>query len=311
MWFKNLRLYRLTAPFDLSAEELHERLTPQAFRPCGTLAFSSYGWVPPLGRNGSMLSHTANGCHMICARKEEKILPTSMINELVSEKAADIEDQQMRKIRRKERENIRDEIIHQLLPQAFTRSNLTYAYIAPHDHWLVIDSSSLPKAESLLDLLRHSLGTLAVVPPAVQVSPEAMLTRWLGGKDVPPEIVLKDECELRDPVEEGSSIRCKRQDLAADEIQAHLEAGKRAVKLAIAWRERLLAVIGDDLSVKRLRFEDIVQEEAGAAEDGDEAARFDADFALMTLELKEFIGHLMGFFGGEDDRAYRRDVAAA
>jgi recombination associated protein RdgC len=59
----------------------------------------------------------------------------------------------------------------------------------------------------------------------------------------------------------------------------------------------------DDLSIKRLRFLDIIQE-AAADEGTDEASRFDADFALMTLELSRFISSIIDAFGGEDRSSY-------
>lgn len=305
MWFKNLRLYRLTAPFQLSVEDLHERLAEQPFRPCGKMEFATYGWVPPLGRHGATLCHAANGCLLISARREEKIVPTSLINELLADKVAEIEEQQMRRVPRREREALRDDIVDRLLPQALIRSRVTYAYLSPRDGWLVIDSPSLNKAEALTQLLRRSLGSLPLVLAVVKESPASVLTRWLK-ETAPSDILLGEECELHDAAEEGGVVRCRRQDLAADEVQAHLEAGKQAVRLAITWRERIACVIGDDLSVKRLRFLDVVREQSDDRESTDEIARFDADVALMTLELGDFLPRLMEFFGGEDEAAYRR-----
>ncbi|MDJ0807295.1 MAG: recombination-associated protein RdgC, partial [Gammaproteobacteria bacterium] len=43
MWFKNLRLFRLLKPFELTEEELNEQLQGKAFRPCGRHDPSSLG----------------------------------------------------------------------------------------------------------------------------------------------------------------------------------------------------------------------------------------------------------------------------
>lgn len=310
MWFKNLRLYRLTAPFTLSAEDLEDRLSQQAFHPCGKMEFASYGWVPPLGRTTRALCHAVNGRLLVCARKEEKIMPASLIAELLAEKVAEIEEQQMRKVVRREREALREEIVDQLLPQALSRSKHTAAYVSPRDGWLVVDTASLAAAEALLVLLRQSLGSLAVAPPAVKEAPASVFTGWL--KDtMPAELTLGNECELQEPGGDGGVVRCRRQDLFADEIQAHLAAGKQVVRLAVTWRERLALILGDDLSVKRLRFEDIVQEQRDTVEGDDEAAQFDADFALMSMELSDFLPQLMALFGGEDEAVYQASAEAA
>jgi len=299
MWFKNLRLYRLTKPFDHTPEELHEQLTNKISRPCAGLDPSTYGWIPPLGRNSDQLTHAANGYIMICTRKEEKVLPAAVIREILAEKVALIEDEEARTVRRKEKEELRQEILVDLLPKAFSKSSHTYAYIDPKGSWLVVDASSASKAEELVSLLRETLGTLPAIPPNVHSAPASILTNWLNGLAVPTGYVIEDQCELRDPSTEGGVIRCTKQDLLSDEIQVHLKAGKQVTKLAIEWNEHLTCVLCDDLSIKRLRFLDIIQE-AAADEGTDEVSRFDADFALMTLELSRFIPSVLEAFGGEE-----------
>jgi len=299
MWFKNLRLYRLTKPFDLTPEDLHEQLTEKISRSCIGLEPSTYGWISPLGRNSEQLTHAANGYIMICTRKEEKVLPAAVVREILAEKVALIEDEEARTVRRKEKEELRQEILVDLLPKAFSKSSLTYAYIDPKKGWLVIDASSASKAEELVSLLRETLGTFSAVPPSVKTAPASILTNWLNGLAVPVEYVIEDQCELRDPSAEGAVIRCTKQDLLSDEIQVHLKAGKQVTKLAIEWHEHLTCLLCDDLSIKRLRFLDIIQETA-ADEAVDEASRLDADFALMTLELARFIPSMIDAFGGEE-----------
>ncbi|MEJ2382470.1 MAG: recombination-associated protein RdgC [Gammaproteobacteria bacterium] len=308
MLFKNLRLYRLTAPFDLSPEQLHQHLLDRAFRACTSLEHFSYGWAPPLGRRGVQLVHAAGGYLLVCARREEKILPAAVIRDAVEEKAAAIEEQQGRPVRRRERSDLRDEMVQSLLPRALSRSTLTYAYIDPKGGWLVIDSANPRKADELVQLLRESLGTLALQPPQVQSAPAAVMTRWLQGQGLPADFSVGDECELRDTAEDGGVIRCRKQDLGADDVQALLESGRQAVKLAVNWDARLSCVLADDLTVRRLRFEDVVQEEFGAAPTEDEVERFDAEFVMMTLELARFISRLIEVFGGESEETYARSA---
>ncbi len=312
MWFKNLQLFRLTKPLALSPEKLHEKLEDGVFRHCGSLEMSTFGWVPPLGRTGTQLVHATNGYLMVCAAKEEKILPGSVVRAMVNEKIAAIEEQQARKVRKKEKIAIREEVLHDLLPKALTKTNCMFAYTALRDGWIVVDAASRKRAEELVSLLRKSLGSLEAVPPRVNDDPVGVMTGWLADGHCGGNFVLGDESELRDPGKEGAIIRCKRQDLSADEIRRHLEAGKRVVKVALNWNERLGFVLTDDLGIKRLRFEDIVQEQAADTGAEDDAARFDADFTVMTLELKGLISDLNKAFGGQakEAREDRRVVAA-
>ena len=309
MWFKNLQLFRLTQPFKITPEELENKLAHHISRPCGNLEMYSYGWTPPLGRDGKMLTHVTNGNMMLCARKEEKVLPSAVVRDFVNDRVAEIEESQLRKVLRKEQQNIRDEVIHDLLPKAFTRSNLTFAYISPLDNWLVVDASSASKAEDLISLLRQSLGAFHTAIPSVHMSPTTVMTNWLSQANIPQDFEIDDECELREPSKEGSIIRCKRQDLSSDEIRVHLHAGKQAFRLALRWDERLSFILCDDLSIKRLKFEDMLQEEASDIEADDAAARFDADFALMSLEISRFLRRLIEVLGGEEHEAYQGKAA--
>ncbi len=303
MWFRNLCLYRLTKTFELSPEQLHEQLIQKSFQPCAAIAPFSYGWISPLGRNGKQLTHVANSNIMVCARKEEKVLPPAVIREFVAEKVEAIEQDQGRSLRRKERKEIRNEVLLDLLPRAFTHSSYTYAYLSPHENMLVVDATSATRAEDLIRHLRETLGSFPVIPLTTNTAPSNVLTGWLSGQNVAPDFIISDQCELRDPKKEGGVVRCSRQDLFADEIQSHLKAGKQVTRLATEWRERLSCILSEDLTIKRLKFLDVVLDAAQEQEAEDEAARFDADFALMTLELSRFIPALIEVFGGENDTA--------
>ena len=300
MWFKNLSLLRFTAAFTLTAEQLEEKLQGGRFQPCASLQPMSYGWVPPVGKDDAPLVHAAAGCFMLCAQREEKILPASVVNDLLAEKIAEIEESKGTTVRKKEREALRDEIIHDLLPRAFSFSRRLYAYIDPATGWLVVDAASAKKTEELASWLRRCLESLPVAPPAVNERPAAVMTRWLAEGAAPADILVENECELRATDEEGASVRCKKHDLSAPEIQNHLEAGKEAVKIALSWNDRLSFVLDDALSVKRLRFLDLVQEQAADVEAADAAERFDADFAIMAGELALFLPRLLELFGGEN-----------
>lgn len=299
MWFKNLCLFRFTEPFTLSAEELAEKLEAHRFRPCGIHEVTSFGWTAPLGKPEMPLVHATNGYMMVCVKKQERVLPTAVINEMLQEKLADLEEQQGRKLSKKERTRLKDELIFDLLPRAFTFSKKTYAYIDPKGGWLIVDSASAKNAEDLLTLLRKSMGSLPAVPVNTVNNPVTIMTQWLVSQQTPAEIVIEDECELRSPGEEASIIRCKRHDLALPEIQNHLDSGKEAIKLAMNWGDRLSFILDKDLSIKRLRFLDLVQDQLKELDIEDEATRFDVDFAIMSSELANFLPSLLALFGGE------------
>jgi recombination associated protein RdgC len=300
MWFKNLSIFRLTEEFTLSPEDLELKLEQMAFRPCGSHEESTFGWTSPLGKSSEQLVHSANGFLMVCGKKEERVLPASVVNEMMQEKILETEEQQGRKLAKKERTAIKDELIFELLPRAFTFSNKTYAYIDPKGGWLIVDAASAKKAEDLLSSLRKSLGSLPAVPLNTIEKPIKVMTEWLVNNQAPDDITIEDECELRAPEEAGGIIRCKRHDLSLPEIKNHLDIGKEVIKLAVSWADRLSFIIDENLAVKRLKFLDLIQDQVSDVDTDSEAAQFDVDFAIMSLELANFLPRLLEIFGGEN-----------
>jgi len=301
MWFKNLLIYRFSSPFNLDTETLETQLDNNAFVPCGKRDTSKYGWVSALGEHSEQFSHTVAGKTLLCARREEKIIPASVIRERVEQKVAEIEATEDRRVFRAERESLKEEILFDCLPQAFTRSSRTYAYIDPKGGWFVVDASSAKKAEELCSLLRESLGSLPIALTQTRESPSLIMTQWLRGETHPSKLDILDECEMREPSEDGSIIRCKRQDLFGDEVTSHLDNAKLVYQLAVNWDEQLKFVLNEDLSIKRLKFCDDLLAEAEDAGAEDPAAKLDADFALMCATLNEFLPQLLQYFGGEKD----------
>lgn len=298
MWFKNLCPYRFLETFKLSAEELEETLARSVFNPCGSMDLASRGWVPAMGKEGVQLVHSANGFHLLCLREESKLLPSSVIRDALIQRVDEKEAAESRKIRKREKEQMKEEILFELLPRAFSRVKQTYAFIDSVEGWLVVDAGSWKQAEAFTEYLRECLGTLPIAPPATNEAPQSVMTQWLASERLPSDIQLGEEAVFEDPQTEGCEVRCKRQDLHADEIKGHIKSGKRIRRMAVNVGERLSCVLDADYSVKRLKFSDVVKE---SADSGAETAaeRFDADFTLMTLETRRLLPRLLELFGGE------------
>lgn len=301
MWFRNLLVYRLARPIPLDSERFEAALTAKLARQCGSQESSTYGFIAPLGK-GEMapLLHAGQGFWLIATRKEERLLPSSVVRDQLQEKIEEIEAQQMRKVYKKERDQLKEEILQTLRPHAFIRKSITLAAIDPLQGVIFVDTASTKKAEELLSTLREALGSLPVRPLSLKQAPSATLTQWLQARQATPDLHLLDECELRDTHEEGGSVRCKRQDLTSEEIQQHLAAGKRVTQLALSWQDKLSFILDDKLSFRRLRFEALLQEQAEQESNDDELAQQDASFILMMLTLRAFLPELIEAMGGED-----------
>ncbi|EKT4485168.1 recombination-associated protein RdgC [Pseudomonas putida] len=301
MWFKNLLTYRLTQEVPFEPEALEAALASKPARPCASQELTTYGFVAPFGKGeDAPLVHVSGEFLLIAARKEERILPGSVVNDAVKEKVEEIETEQMRKVYKKERDQIKDEIIQAFLPRAFIRRSMIFAAIAPRLGVILVNSASAKRAEDLLSTLREVMGSLPVRPATVKVAPTATMTDWVKTQQTAEGFYVLDECELRDTAEDGGIVRCKRQDLTAEEIQLHLSTGKVVTQLALAWQDKLSFILDDKMVIKRLKFEELLQEQA-EQDGGDEAAQqFDASFLLMMMTFTEFLPALFEALGGEE-----------
>ncbi|MCK5818557.1 MAG: recombination-associated protein RdgC [Psychromonas sp.] len=299
MFFKNLQVYRFTRPMDQTVEQLEKELAKFKFKACGSQDISKLGWIFPMKKSGSMYTHTIGKQILLCLKKEEKLLPASVIKDQLNERIEEIEIQQGHSLKKKEKEVLKEDIIMQLLPRAFSKTSLIYAWIDLETDMLYIDVASTRKAEELISLLRNTLGSLPVVPIQLKNQSDVIMTDWLTEGNIPTNFSLEDEAELRSALEGGGIIQCKQQDLLSDEIKQHLSSDKFVTKLALNWSDSISFVLGEEFALKRIKFSDVIQEQNEDIDKDDFAARFDADFSLMTGEIKKLIPAVLLGLGGE------------
>ncbi|TXH77309.1 MAG: recombination-associated protein RdgC [Lysobacteraceae bacterium] len=284
MFFRNLTFFRFPASLDFDA--LDAGLAECALKPVGALELSSRGFVSPFGRDSETLSHRIGDAIWVSAGSEDKILPATVVNDLLQKKLAELEDKEGRKLGGRARKRLKEDLVHELLPRAFVRPGRTDAMLDCKHGVLAVDTSSRKTAEAVVSDLRHALGSFPALPLNAEIAPRAVLTGWIAGERLPKGLALGEECELRDPAEQGAVIKCQRQELHADEIARHLDAGKQATRLALTFEEHLSFVLGDDLVVRKLKFLDGAVEQLESTEREDLRAELDARFALMSAEVR-------------------------
>ena len=297
MWFRNLTLFRFSENAAKSLKKLDEKLDELRLRACGPQELATQGFISPYGRAEEALTHAVANYTMFTAAREDKLLPSSVVNEELAARLRKITEKEGRKIGSKERKRMKEEVLTDLLPRAFTRLSTLNVYVAPKTGWLVLDTSSRKGAEEAVTVLREALGSFPAVPMAAEESPRALMTDWLIHGKLPQGLALGDECELRDPAETGATVRCRRQDLETDEVREHLKSGKQVFQLGLIFDDRISFTLGEDLAVRKLRFLDQVQDELGETDRDSSLAELDAIFALMTLELERLLAKFEEWFG--------------
>ena len=303
MWFRNLQVYRCPAPFNISATSLEEQLGRHGFRGIAGYETQAQGWASP--RDDGGLVHTVHGQTLISLCSEKKLLPTSVIKDVTKVKAMEAEDRQGYKPGRKQLRELKQQVTDDLLPRAFNVRRHTGIWIDPVKGWLVIDAGSTGKAEEVVRLLHKSVDDFAFQRLDTATSPGAAMTAWLANNDVPRGFSIDQETELQSPVDEKATVRFVRHALDPKEVQRHIATGKQCTRLALTWSDRVSFVLTESLVLKRIAPVAVIRQGENAQAQNDDE-RFDADFMLMTGELRGLITDLVEALGGLQDGPARK-----
>lgn len=305
-FFKNIMSYRLSRDVQIiddgNTSDLAKQLEPLRFTPCGSQDMAKAGWVSPLGEISDQLFHFVGGQLLLAIRHEEKIIPSQVVKDELTKRISRLESEQGRRLKKTEKDSLRDDVLHSLLPRAFTKNSTVRIWVNTSNALVIVDSASARRAEDALALLRKTLGSLPVVPLTLETPAELTMTEWVRSGAIPSGLALGAEAELKAVLEDGGIGRFKKQDLFSDEIRTHLDAGKLVTKVVLDWQNRVQFVLGDDFSIKRLKFSDELISQNDDIDREDAAQRFDADFVLMTGELNQLLTDLITALGGEAKR---------
>lgn len=294
MWFKNIHIYRLTKSFEFTPESLADKLDEKRFQPCGRQAEESIGWVSPIHRSRDYLVHAAGGCVLICMRREQKVIPASAVKEALEERVVAIEEDTGRKVYSKEKQSLKEDILSQMMPQAFVRSTHIWAYIDTKNNYLVINAASDKVADLVFELLVETIGSFGSVKLIGDENPAAILNDWVVN-GLPEGWEFTGDYELKDLVDERVA---KFKDNEAENIVLGdlLEDGYSINKMGFRYKGQFKGVLQPDLVIKSMKFTDELLAENDDVDGEDELVKFDADFALMSNTLAKFIADIIELF---------------
>jgi len=295
MWFKNLQIYRLPAPWAFTPEQLEEALRPHSFTPASSNEMMRQGWDSPRG-NGSLV-HVVNKQMLILLGTEKKLLPNTVVNQVAKARAAELEEQQGFAPGKKAMKELKERVHDELLPRAFTIRSNVWTWIDPVNGWLVVDAASPAKADEVIKLLLKAVDRLPLESLRVQRSPVGVMTAWLQDDEAPAGFTVDMDTELRATGESKAAVRYVRHTLEPEEVRRHIAAGKQCTRLAMTWDSKISFVLTEALAIKGVKPLDVMKENEATTRNDEE--RFDGDFMLMTGELSKLLKDVVEALGGE------------
>ena len=253
--------------------------------------------MPPVGEIEAEdpLVRDVGGNLMLCVQFEEKILPATVINQHVAARVKEIEHNEDRRVRQKEKLSIKDDITVTLMPRAFTKFSKVYAYIDTHNNWLVINTTSAAKYEKLMTLLQKAFHDDLDLKSFIIEEIAPKITRSLVQDDCPTAFEVQKKAVFQDPNQENRIIRCQHQDLYAESMVALIKDGCRVKQLSLTWQDQVSFAITDESTFLSISYEDELLESAKDIDSETKEQVFDANMMIMTKSLSHLIHNLTSF----------------
>ena len=256
--FKNALVYRIEHWAQPPLTEIEGRLQGARFVECGASQPESIGWVEPRGEAHGAMVESVGGQLILKLATETKAVPGSVVKTEVQAKLDAIEKDTGRRPKGKIVKELKEGVVHALLPRAFPKRSDTLVWVDPKAQWLVVGAGSVKKADALVTRLLALLGggcRLSLVQTAL--APATAMATWLVEKDAPAGFSIDRECELKQPDTEKATVRYARHTLDIDEVGEHIKQGKLPTQLALSWAGRVSFVLTEALTLKKIKLLDV------------------------------------------------------
>ncbi|MCF6299966.1 MAG: recombination-associated protein RdgC [Proteobacteria bacterium] len=296
MWFKNARLFQLTEGFNLEVEQFADLLKNSALKPCGSMEMESTGWISPFGSDSELFVLKSGDALLFALGTEEKVLPAAVVNHQLSGRIDSIRQETGNKPGRKQQSDMKQQVLLEMLPQAFIKPKRVNAYLDLKLNLLVVDSASQNAAENLVSQLRQTLGSFKVSAFGSSSSMAQVLTAWVVKSQAEQGFVLDSDIVLETLDETKGVVRGKNIEHLDDQMQSHIDNGYLVTQLGLSFNDRIEIILGNDMGIKRIRFTDIVLDQMDDEVIESESQLLDSKFTLLSLELRVLFQALFEIF---------------
>ena len=295
--FKNIVAYRIGSDWTPPPlERLAAELQRLAFAPCGPTQERSEGWTAPRGAGHGAMVESVDGHWILTLAVERKAVPAGAVRAELEARCKALEAERGRKPGRKEKSEIKDEIVLGFLPRAFSKRSSHCLWLDVQKRSVIVSAGSVKAAEpvikQLLDVMAELGHVLPLAPLSSSLAPATAMADWLTTQQPPAGFTIDRDLELKKPGEEKSVVRYARHSLELEEIGQHISEGKMPTQLALTWNDKVSFVLTEQLGIRKIDIRGV--KDAPKGEDG-----FDADVAIATGELSMLLPQLLESLGGE------------
>ena len=278
-----------------------------------TVYRSPAGWIPDLNmldnnlssteklgyswkviRNGVPFITVGDNILLVC-EKQEKLLPSSVINRELVSRCENLEQLQGYKVGKKQKRDLKEQIIAELFTKAFTTSRLVNVWINTKENILCIETTSDSVAHDVYMRLAKDIGYRGhrmVTEKSVDIFMNNMI---LANDYCIGNFRLGRSCVIQGAESNTKKITYKNESLDTGVVSNYVMQGKRPVKLEIVLgTDECFFTIDSKFVISKITLKDIVENRSEFDTDDD---YFDNELTIRSGQCLKIINELIGTLG--------------
>lgn len=249
---------------DLTNEQLETALAEKKFIPCdrelSTQGFDNLHFANAV-KPDPKFTYAVKDYSVICYKTEKKILPASVVKAELRKKEKSLEEQQGFSVGKRQSRELKELVIAELLPRAFSRINHVKVLFNLKDKWIAVDSSTQSVVDDVVSLLVRALPDAGFHNLQTNKSPAAVFTEWLSTQEPTHGFTLDDACILLEPGECKRKVSFSHHTLDNPLVMDHLTHGKIPMQLGVSHEKGVSLVLTDKGYLKRITYLDLIKDQ--------------------------------------------------
>lgn len=249
MWLRQFQVYNISFDFE---SDLAPHLSEHALAPCPAHARTSFGWKTVAPDQFSQNIQSYSFCYF---GKEERILPQSVVNHTIENKARELSSARGFPLKRHEKQQLKQDIEFELLPKAFCVQKKQIILFDQIRKRMFIQSTSQQQLELIISLIHKT------VPQAIEINPITpkddfimQWQKWLREpQSLPSFLQLADRLAFVDEDNQRKQIKCQGYNWEEDSAHTWIEQGLIPSEMSFVWREMIQFHLNPQFGFKRVQ----------------------------------------------------------
>ncbi|GEM_PF-4420313 len=271
-----------------SPEQLETQLQQRTAYDCPGHEMESLGWASPFGEDSEVLCHAVNGCWLMCAQHEKRLLPSAVVQDQLHQRI-ELMKQQGESISRQEKQQLKEDIEATLMPKAFIKRTRTFLYLDASRQRLIVCASGRSQVERITTLLRHTVGHLVLKPLSTPEHTLHAMTQWLSTHSLPEHFELGNECRMVQSSKSQGRIQFTQHTLDQASILQHLQEGNVVTQLALSLKDMISFKLNQDFSFTGIKWPEQITEQPQTESFEHPAQQLDSTFVILSGILNQVI----------------------